>query len=55
MMCHVDFDCLLQVHMLDNTEEDKNMSWECYKVGYYCKLKEMLKAQIISVWWEGMI
>jgi hypothetical protein len=25
----VDFDRFLQLHMLDNTEEDKYMSWEC--------------------------
>jgi hypothetical protein len=36
----VDFDRLLQLHMLDKTEEDKNMSWECYKVIDYCKEKE---------------
>jgi hypothetical protein len=35
----VDFDRLLQLHMLDNTEEDKDMSWECYKVVDYCKEK----------------
>jgi hypothetical protein len=34
----VDFDRLLQ-HMLDKTEEDKDMSWECYKVVDYCKEK----------------
>jgi hypothetical protein len=28
----VDFDCLFQLHMLDNTEEDNDMSWECCKV-----------------------
>jgi hypothetical protein len=33
----VDFDCLLQLHMLDNNEEDKDMSWECYKVVDYWK------------------
>jgi hypothetical protein len=41
--------------MLDNTEEDKDMSWECYKVFDCCKEKEMLTAQIISVWRKGMI
>jgi hypothetical protein len=25
--------------MLDNTEEDNNMSWECHKVVDYCKEK----------------
>jgi hypothetical protein len=28
----VDFDCLLQLHMLDNIEDDKDMSWECHEV-----------------------
>jgi hypothetical protein len=27
-----DFDCLLQLHMLDNTGEDKDFSREYYKV-----------------------
>jgi hypothetical protein len=37
----VDFDRLLQLHMLDKTEEDKDMSWECCKVKVvdYCKEK----------------
>jgi hypothetical protein len=35
----VDFDLLLQLHMLDNTEEDNDMSWECQKVFDYCKQK----------------
>jgi hypothetical protein len=43
----VDFDHLLQLHMLDKTKEDKDMS--------YCKEKEMSTAQIISVWWNGMM
>jgi hypothetical protein len=34
-----DFDRLMQLHMLDNTEEDNDMSWECYKVVDYCKEK----------------
>jgi hypothetical protein len=34
----VDFDRLL-LHMLDNTEEDNDMSWECHKVVDYCKVK----------------
>jgi hypothetical protein len=33
----VDFDCLLQLHMLGKTEEDKHISWECYKVVDYFK------------------
>jgi hypothetical protein len=35
----IDFDRLLQRHMLDNTEEDKDISWECCKVVDYCKEK----------------
>jgi hypothetical protein len=34
-----DFDRLMQLYMLDNTEEDNDMSWECYKVVDYCKEK----------------
>jgi hypothetical protein len=30
---------LLQLNMLDKTEEYKYMPWECYKVVYYCKEK----------------
>jgi hypothetical protein len=33
----VDFDCLIQLHMLDTIEEDNDMSWECCKVVDYCK------------------
>jgi hypothetical protein len=35
----VDFDCLLQLHMLDQTEADNDMSWEFHKVDDYCKEK----------------
>jgi hypothetical protein len=35
----VDFDRLLQLHILDQTEEDNDMSWECHKVVDYCKEK----------------
>jgi hypothetical protein len=35
----VDFDHFLQLHMLDQTEEDKDISWECHKVVDYCKEK----------------
>jgi hypothetical protein len=55
MKSQVDFYCLLQLQTLDKTKEDKEMSWECYKVVDYCKEKEMITAQIISVWWNGMI
>jgi hypothetical protein len=33
----VDYDRLLQLHMLDQTEEDKVMSWKCHKVVDYHK------------------
>jgi hypothetical protein len=36
----IDFDCLLQLNMLDKTEEDKDMSWERHKIVDYCKEKE---------------
>jgi hypothetical protein len=35
----IDFDRLLQLHILDKNEEDKDMSWECHKVVDYCKEK----------------
>jgi hypothetical protein len=35
----VDFYCLLQIHMLDKTKEDNDMSWEFHKVVDYCKEK----------------
>jgi hypothetical protein len=35
----VDFDRLLQLHMIDKTEEYNDMSWECHKVVNYCKEK----------------
>jgi hypothetical protein len=35
----IDFDRLLQLHMLDQTEEDDDMSWKCHKVVDYCKEK----------------
>jgi hypothetical protein len=35
----VDFDRLRQLHMLDKTEEDKDMSWECCKLVEYHKQK----------------
>jgi hypothetical protein len=38
-MPQVDFDRFLQIHMLDQTEEDNDMSWECCKVVDYCKEK----------------
>jgi hypothetical protein len=35
-----DFDRLLQLHMLDKTEEDNDMSWECHKVVDYHKKRK---------------
>jgi hypothetical protein len=35
----IDFDRLLHLQMLDQTEEDNDMSWECHKVVDYCKEK----------------
>jgi hypothetical protein len=35
----IDFDRLMQLHMLDQTEEDNDMSWECHKVVDYRKEK----------------
>jgi hypothetical protein len=35
----VDFDRLLQLHKLDNTEEDKYITWKCHEVVDYCKEK----------------
>jgi hypothetical protein len=34
-----DFDRLLKLHILDKTEEDNDMSWECHKVVDYYKEK----------------
>jgi hypothetical protein len=51
----IDFDCFLQLHMLDQTEEDNDMSWECHLVVDYTKKKEIITYQIISVWWNGMM
>jgi hypothetical protein len=36
---HVKFNRLFQLHLLDETEEDNDMSWECCKVVEYCKEK----------------
>jgi hypothetical protein len=35
----VDFDHFIQLHMLDKTEEDDDLSWECCKVIGYCRQK----------------
>jgi hypothetical protein len=42
----VDFDRMLQVHMLDQNEEDNDMSWECHKVVDYCKEKGDVNSSI---------
>jgi hypothetical protein len=36
----IDFDRLLQLYMLDKTEEYNDMSWECFRVVDFCKEKE---------------
>jgi hypothetical protein len=51
----VDFDRLLQLHMLDKTEKDNDKSEECYKVVDYCKEKGDVNRSNLSVWWNGMI
>jgi hypothetical protein len=51
----VDFDRLLQLNTLDQTEENKYMSWEFHKEIDHCKKKVMSTAQITSVWWNGTI
>jgi hypothetical protein len=35
----IDFNCLLQLHMYYNNEEENDMSWECHRVDDYCKEK----------------
>jgi hypothetical protein len=34
-----DINCLRQLHVLNKTEEDKELPWECFKVFDYCKEK----------------
>jgi hypothetical protein len=53
----VDFDHLLQLYMSDKTEEDKDMSWECYKVVDGCKEKgdNHSSNHKCLVEWNGMI
>jgi hypothetical protein len=52
----LDFDRLLQLHMLDQTEEDNDMSWECHKVVDYCKEKgdDHSSNQKFSVEWNDV-
>jgi hypothetical protein len=40
----VDFACLLQLHMIHDTEDDKDMSCECFKVVDYFKVKGDIKS-----------
>jgi hypothetical protein len=35
----IDFDCLLQLYILDETEEYKDLSWQCCTVVDSCKEK----------------
>jgi hypothetical protein len=53
----VDFDQLLQLHMLDKTEEDNDTSWEFHKVFDYCKQKGDINSSNHKclVEWNGMI
>jgi hypothetical protein len=51
----IDFDRLLQLHMLDNTEEDKDMSWEFHKVVDYCKEKGDVNSSNHKCLGNGMI
>jgi hypothetical protein len=38
----VDFDRLLQLNMLDKTEEDKDMSWECHNWKYPLRSSQVM-------------
>jgi hypothetical protein len=53
----VDFDRLLQLHMINKTEEDNYMSWECCKVVEYCKEKGDVTSSNNKclMKWNGMI
>jgi hypothetical protein len=42
--CQVDFDRLRQRHMLDDTEEDKDMSWNIVRWLIIVKKKKMIRA-----------
>jgi hypothetical protein len=44
----VGFDCLLQLHILEKTEEDNDMSWECCKVVDYFKEKGDFKSSMVE-------
>jgi hypothetical protein len=39
MDTQVEFDCLCQLHLLDKTEKDKDISWECTMLNDYCSKK----------------
>jgi hypothetical protein len=52
----VDFDRFLQLHTLDKTEEDKDIFLgNVMRYLITAKKKERSTAQIISVWWNGMM
>jgi hypothetical protein len=51
----VNYDRLLQLHMLDQTEEDNDTSWECHKVVDYCKEKGDVNSSNQNVCWNGMM
>jgi hypothetical protein len=46
----IDFDHLLQLHMLDQTEVENDIPWGFCMVVNYFKEKEIITAQITSVW-----
>jgi hypothetical protein len=52
----VEFDCLRQLHILDNTEEDKDMSYECRKLSDYCEEKGVVNNsnQMCHVEWNDI-
>jgi hypothetical protein len=37
IISQVEFDSLRQLHMLDKTEDNKDLSWECCRLFYHCK------------------
>jgi hypothetical protein len=53
----IDFDCLLQLHILNQTEEDNDLSWECHKVVDYCKEKRDVNSSNHEclMEWNGMM
>jgi hypothetical protein len=51
----IDFDCWCQLHIIDRIRKNKYMSWEFTRLIDYCKKREKIEVQIISVWWNRMI